>query len=303
MSDFLQQIIHIFNGDQYFSDIIRGFWDAVLYVWDYKIFETADKQKVHFGNIILGIILFIFGVMVVKRLTAYLKKRLSKILPEKGALNALEKLIYYFLMIIVVIFVLDVSNVPLTVFTIVGTTLALGVGLGSQNIVNNFISGIIIMIEQPIRVGDIIEMKGIVGTITNIGARCTSIKTSKNINMLIPNSNILQDFIINWTLEDSLLKNSLELVLESNKDISEIDNILFEVFNRHEQIIKDPKPKVILQSIGRYGYSIRVDFWVDVMQSDTTSVKNDLNRMLSSVFKENNILVIDQNTTYCKNID
>ena len=224
-------------------------------------------------------------------------------MPEKGALNALEKLIYYFLMIIVVIFVLDVSNVPLTVFTIVGTTLALGVGLGSQNIVNNFISGIIIMIEQPIRVGDIIEMKGIVGTITNIGARCTSIKTSKNINMLIPNSNILQDFIINWTLEDSLLNNSLELVLESNKDISEIDNILFEVFDRHEQIIKDPKPKVILQSIGRYGYSIRVDFWVDVMHSDTTSVKNDLNRMLSSVFKENNILVIDQNTTYCKNID
>ena len=303
MSDFLQQIIHIFNGDQNFSEIFHGFWDAILYIWDYKIFETVDKQKVHFGNIILGIILFVLGLMVVKRLTAYLKKRLSKILPEKGALNALEKLIYYFLMILVVIFVLDVSNVPLTVFTIVGTTLALGVGLGSQNIVNNFISGIIIMIEQPIRVGDIIEMKGIVGTITNIGARCTSIKTSRNINMLIPNSNILQDFIVNWTLEDSLLKNSLELVLESNKDISEIDNILFEVFDRHERVIKDPKPRVILQSICRYGYSIRVEFWVDVMQSNTTYIKDDLNRMLSSVFKENNILIIDQNTTYSKNID
>ena len=303
MLDFLHEIIHIFKSDHPFLEAVHGLWDAVLYIWDYKIFETSDKHKIHVGNIVLGIVLFILGSVLVRKVTSSLRVKLSKILPEKGKINALEKLAYYFFMILVVIFVLDISNVPITVFTVIGTTLAVGVGLGSQNIVNNFISGIIIMIEQPVRVGDIIEIKGVVGAVVNIGARCTSLKTTRNINMLIPNSNILQDSIINWTLEDDVLKDHLELVLESDKNISEIDEVLFQVLSAHGQILKTPEAKIVVQGLCRYGYSIMIEFWVDISNSNTTYIKNDLNRMLSSVLKENNILIIDSNLSYYKNIE
>ena len=200
-------------------------------------------------------------------------------------------------MILMVIFVLDVSNVPLTIFTVVGTTLALGVGLGSQNIVNNFISGIIIMIERPIKIGDIIEVKHITGEVTNIGARCTSIRTSKNINMLIPNSSILQDVIINWTLEDTFLKTNLELQISDNVTMKKVDENFLSTLNNHPHVLKDPLPCILLKSLCNNGYDIEIEFWIDLASSSKLKyVINDLNRELAIILKENNIEIIDKNS-------
>ena len=295
LQEFFEGILKIFHSDHPFLLVISDVWEVILSIWNYQIFVTADKQAVLVSNIILGLILFSIGVRVVKKLNLILKKRLSTIISEKSTVNSLERLSYYFFMILMVIFVLDVSNVPLTVFTVIGTTFALGIGLGSQNIVNNFISGIIIMIERPIKIGDIIEVKNIVGRVTNIGARCTSIRTSKNINMLIPNSNILQDIIINWTLEDTILKTSLDLIVENKADISEIDAIILNVLNNHPHILKDPTPQIIVKGLCSNGYDIEVEFWMDLASNGKSIyIINDINRALSPILKTKNIGIIDK---------
>lgn len=294
---FYLEIVKIFNSEHPFMLVLSNIWSFILYIWNYRIFITSDKQSILVGNIIIGIILFSVGLFCVKRISIIIKKKLTKVVDEPGVLNILDKLFYYICMMIMVIFVLDVAHVPLTIFTVIGTTLALGIGLGSQNIVNNFISGIIIMIERPIKIGDIIEVKNIVGKVINIGARCTSIKTNKNINILIPNSNILQDVIINWTLEDTILKTNFELILENNVDIDEIDNIIKKILYNHPNILKLPEPQILLKALCKQGYDIEVEFWVDLAtEGKSVYIINDINRALIPILKAKSIGIIDKVT-------
>lgn len=295
INSFFKEILEIFHSDHPFLIIMNDLCNIILSIWNYPIFITNDKQKILVSNAILGIILFFIGSKIVKRVNLSLKNKLSKVLAEEGTVNSLERLSYYFFMMVMIIFVLDISNVPLTIFTVIGTTLALGIGLGSQNIVNNFISGIIIMIERPIKTGDIIEVKGTIGKVTNIGARCTSIKTSKNISMLIPNSNILQDSIINWTLEDTILKSSINLNIEDKVSFTEIDNLILTILNNHPHVLKTPKPQVIVKNLFSNGYELEVDFWIDLaLNGKINYIVSDLYRSLSITLKEKNIAIIDR---------
>ena len=264
MGGFLEEIVKIFESNHPFRVIINDIFYVLDSIWNYKILTTSDKQSVLVGNIVIGIILLFFGIRLVKKINSLFRRRITKLISEEGTVNSLERLSYYFLMLIMVIFVLDVSNVPLTVFTVIGTTLALGIGLGSQNIVNNFISGIIIMIEQPIKVGDIVEVKNIAGKVTNIGARCTSIMTGKNINILVPNSSILQDIIINWTHEDTILRVSFEMTVSNNHTIEEIEQIFLNILKGHVYILEDPSPQVIVKELCSSGYFFEINFWIDL---------------------------------------
>ena len=290
IKEFFDEIIKILDSKNPFKEVMEEIADGILSIWNYKIFVTSDKQAVLVGNIILGVILFILGVRLAKRLSVMVKKKLSKSFLDQSVVSSLERLSYYFFMMIMVVFVLDVSNVPLTAFSVIGTTLALGVGLGSKNIVNNFMSGIIIMIECPIKLGDIIEVRHIVGKVTNIGARYTSIQTENNINMLIPNSNILEDMIINWTLEDTILRTSLSLIIEDNVEIGQVDAVILKVLNDHPHVLKNPAPQILLKELCKNGYEIEVEFWIDLASSGKSKyIINDINRILVPIFKKNNI--------------
>ncbi|MGB4191518.1 MAG: mechanosensitive ion channel domain-containing protein [Rickettsiales bacterium] len=296
IKEFGAELIKIFNSDHPFYLIMKDIPELMLAIWHYPVFTLADKQQILISNIVIGIILFIFGMNLVKKITRVIKKKLSKIIAEAGVVNSLEMLIYYFFMAIMVIFVLDISNVPLAVFTVIGTTLALGIGLGSQNVVNNFISGIIIMIERPIKVGDIIEVKNVNGEVTHIGARCTSIKTSKNINILVPNSSILQDVVINWTLEDTILKSSFNLSLESQINFEEIEYAILDVLRGNQKILSKPEPKIYLVELTKKGYDIQLEFWLDLANNyNSKHIINEINRSFIYIFKKHKIEVADKN--------
>lgn len=294
-NEFFAEIVKIFESDHPFRLFISNVVHLFSELWKYKIFTTADKQSVLIGNLVIGIILLFFGIRLVKKINALFKKKLNRLISEDSTVNILERLSYYFLMLIMVIFILDISNVPLTIFTVIGTTLALGIGLGSQNIVNNFISGIIIMIEQPIKVGDIVEVKNIAGKVTNIGARCTSITTGKNINILVPNSIILQDAIINWTYEDTILRISFEITVSNNHSIEEIEQIFLHVLKNHIFILDNPVPQVIVKELCSNGYFFEISFWIDLaLNAKSSIIINDINRVLDPLLREKNIKIIDK---------
>ena len=112
---------------------------------------------------------------------------------------------FYVLLATFTMLSLNVLNVPMTVFSFLGGALAIGAGFGSQNIVNNFISGLILLVERPIRVGDVIELDGTTGTVTQIGARSTKIATGANHEIIVPNSKLLETSVVNWTLTDDIV--------------------------------------------------------------------------------------------------
>jgi small-conductance mechanosensitive channel len=292
---FFSELIKIVKSDHPFILLTHDIIDGVIQFWNYKLFKTPDEHYVAVSNVIIGVILFGFGLRFAKSLSKTLRKKLHKNLDDAGLANNLERISYYILILLIAIFVLDISNVPLTALTVVGTTLALGVGLGSQNIANNFISGLIIMAERPIKLGDIIEVKNlnVVGKVTNIGARCVSIRSEDNINILIPNSNILQDTVINWTLDDNDLKTSLAYHVARDADIDKVDELIRKILNESEHILKNPTPHFLIKEITSEGYEYEIEFWINLSQSlDKKYVINEINRKIDPVFKAYNIQIV-----------
>ena len=289
IENFFNEIIKILNSEHPIRAFFESTYHVLSYIWNYQIFVTAAKEKILVANVLISIVLLIIGLRYAKHLSKLVRKKILKNM-DFGTATSLERLSHYFFMALIAIFILDISNVPLTVFTVIGTTLALGIGLGSKNIAENFISGIIIMIERPIKLGDIIEMKDIIGEVTDIGARCVSIQTDKNITILVPNSNILQDVIINWTHEDTTLKSSLNFRIDNELEIDEIDKIILDAFNKNPKILKNPEPIVLFKEISKDTYDIEVEFWID-LSSDSKGkyINNDINRTIAKMLKQYNI--------------
>lgn len=289
IEDFTNEIGRIIESKNPLILIYNDIIEAVLSIWNYQVF-VSGKEKVLFSNIIIGLVLFLFGLRMSKKISkVVLAKLLRKM--DAGTAKILTRITHYFFILLVTLFVLDIVNVPMTIFTIVGTTLALGVGLGSQNIVNNFISGILIMIERPIKLGDIIEINHVIGTVMDIGARCVSLRTIKNITILIPNSSILQDTIINWTHDNAIVRNELPLRISNKASIEEVDKVLGDSLKKHVHILNDPAPRVLFKEITTYSYEIALEYWVNF--DDGASIRyivDDINRDVVEMLKHNNVL-------------
>ena len=106
---------------------------------------------------------------------------------------------------------LELIHLPLTVFAFMGGAVAIGVGFGSQNVLNNFMSGLILLAERPIRVGDLVDIDGLYGTIEHVGARSTRVKTGSNLEIIVPNSKFLENNVTNWTLSDARIRVSVQV--------------------------------------------------------------------------------------------
>lgn len=176
-------------------------WAAVrrqaLAFWNYELVSIEDAP-LFVKTIVKGILFLVIGIILARFVSAMVVKRLlgnSKI--SRDAKAAIRTLIFYTLVVFVVIYVLAAVNVPLTVFTVIGGALALGVGLGSQNLVNNFLSGLIVMAERPVRIGERVVFGNYDGIVEEVGFRSTRIRTLADHVVMIPNANLVSEPIEN----------------------------------------------------------------------------------------------------------
>jgi small-conductance mechanosensitive channel len=113
--------------------------------------------------------------------------------------------------------ILEIANIPLNIFAFIGGALALSIGIGSQSLTNNFFSSILIMLERPIKIGDVVEIDGLLGMVHSIGLRCVTLRTFSNIEISVPNSRIMQTILINWTLKDNMMPYQAIITIVNNE--------------------------------------------------------------------------------------
>ena len=252
--------------------------------WSFELFKV-DGQSITIVNLLIAISLFMIGMNLASKLSvAFKRKILGRFKVEMNLADLIEKAVYYFLIIIVTLLVLDVAHVPLTVFTLIGGALALGVGLGSQNILNNFISGLILMLERSIRIGDIIEFDNKSGTVLTIGARCTQVRTYNNFVILIPNGKLLDSSIANLTLHDSgrvYLSTQIALNPEPYFSNAEITATLLEAALTTKHVAKEPAPQVFLVSMNDGNLQYEIFYWTNISSAvERRRVLSDINAAL-----------------------
>ena len=192
----------------------RRMYRRILGIWTFEI-HNFDGKPLTVGKIIIALFVIFAGLKIaqlISRLIARFIKRRSHL--DAGIVDAGQKLFFYTFAALFTLYALHMLQVPLTAFTVVGGALALGFGFGSQNIIKNFISGIILLLERPMKTGDFLEIDGAVGTVESIGMRSTRIRTPDNVHMVIPNSSFLEKNVINWTLADRIIRLELSVGIQ-----------------------------------------------------------------------------------------
>ncbi len=216
-------------------------------------------------KLIVALILIMIGMSVAKRLSIVVERRLfHRVNIPRGYRLFLARLVHFFLAVMFILWGLQFSGIPLGIFAFLGGAIAIAVGFGAQEVLANFIGGLILMFEKPIRQGDLIEFDGARGSVEEIGPRCTRILMPGNVDMLVPNRQLLENKLINWTLTDKQVRSDVVVGVAYGSPTRTVEKILYQAVEEIEQIDREPKPIVLFEDFGDNSLAFRVYFWVTV---------------------------------------
>lgn len=260
--------------------------------WNTELYSVGDST-VTLRKFFVAIILLFAGLWAARRLVTQLRvKFLSKLKINTNAQTVIEKLLYYLMVIFVFLFALRVVNIPLTIFTFLGGSLAIAVGFGAQNILNNFISGLILMVERPIKVGDMIEVGGVLGVVEEIGGRSTRVKRYNGIHVVVPNSVLLENNVVNWTLENTTFRTQVNVGVAYGSPVDEVFEKLEEALAAQPRILRVPAPDIIFAEFGDNALHFEIHFWVTAdSPMEKKRLESQFRRTIDRLFNEAGLVI------------
>ncbi|MFN8576780.1 MAG: mechanosensitive ion channel [Candidatus Sericytochromatia bacterium] len=254
----------------------------------YPILKTKTVEISIWAMFIFSFIIFISRFIAQKISKLVIFKLLNKEQFELGRKDAIAKIITYTIYILGIIIALQTLGINLSALLAGGAILAVGIGFGVQNLVSNFISGILILFEQPIKKNDFVEVDGVLGVIDEISIRSTTIRTLDNITIIMPNSKFITEKVINWTHNENKSRISVKVGISYNSDINLVEKILLEIANQEEFVIKDPNPLVYFTDFGDSSLNFELLVWV-IEPIRHRLIKSKLNFAIFNALKDNNI--------------
>jgi|TARA_R110000772_G_scaffold141114_4_gene250395 small-conductance mechanosensitive channel len=187
---------------------------------------------------------------------------------------------------------LDLLSVPLAAFAFVSGAVAIGFGFGAQNIINNFISGWILMWERPIKIGDFLELGDVRGTVESINTRSTRIRRVDGVHLLIPNSQLLENTVTNWTLVDDLVRTAVRVGVAYDSDVRLTETLMYRVAEEHPNVLKTPEPMVIFDNFGDSSLEFELNFWVhSTAERGLRMIRSDLRFQIDALFREHGLVI------------
>ncbi|MDD3195245.1 MAG: mechanosensitive ion channel [Paludibacter sp.] len=237
--------------------------------------------------LILSLILLFFFT---SRLSRFLvKKVFPKYNMNIGVSEAIATIIRYILIIIGLYIILQSTGIDLSALGLLLGALGVGIGFGLQNITSNFISGIIILFERPVKVGDRVEIDGLNGNITNISARATTVLTNDNIAVVVPNSDFINSRVINWSLTNNQIRINMEVGVAYKEDPFVVREILLEVVNKQAGVLLTPEPYVRFDGFGDSSIDFTLQFWTTEYIKKPLILKSEIYYSIFRAFKEKKI--------------
>jgi potassium efflux system protein len=278
-----------------------GFVVYLIYVWDEsgttlnRLVElvvlggTVGNIQLVPLNIIGGILVFAALLVVIGWMKRWIDRRwLQHIVMERGAREALITLFGYVAFIVALLIGFTQAGVELGGLLWISSALALGIGFGMQGIANNFVSGLILLFERPIRAGDFVTIGDVEGYVRSIRIRATEIETLDNQNVLVPNSELISGRVTNWVLRDTFGRLRVFVGVAYGSDVEKVREILEALANEHPEVITDgraPAPRALFMGFG--DSSLNFELRVRIARIDRRfSVQSDLNFVINQAFKE-----------------
>jgi small-conductance mechanosensitive channel len=193
---------------------------------------------------------------------------------------------------LVLVFVAALTNagIDLNRFTLITGALGVGVGFGLQNVVNNFVSGLVLLLERPIHNGDLVEIGGVTGTVRRIGARSSTVLTAQGAEVIIPNSNLLSNQVINWTLGSPWRRTEINVGVAYGTDIERVLKLLIQVAESHLGVLRERPPAAFFLGFGESALNFELHFW-SADQKTWFQLKSEVATAVAKALREANIII------------
>ena len=238
------------------------------------------------GDLLSGLLLAAFTLLVARNLPAVLELTLLQRLPvSRGAAYAIKAVSQYTVALLGVLLIFNSLGLQWSSVQWLVAALGVGLGFGLQEIVANFISGLILLFEQPIRVGDVVTVEGITGTVTRIRIRATTIVNWDRQELVIPNKSFITGQLINWTLSDTVNRVIITVGIAYGSDVERALALLEEAAREHPLVLDDPPPRVTFEEFGDNALTLRLRAYLDNLDYRLTLI-TDLHRMINKKYAE-----------------
>lgn len=257
------------------------------------LISLKEGTSINLWQLLLALLFVILAWLVSRFVAKFIGRKILKLMNiSDDNVIIIQRLVFFVMLGIIVITVLSFLNVPLTAFAFISGAIAIGVGFGAKNVMDNFISGWILMSERPVRINDVVEMDSQLGRVIQVGNRSTMIRRIDGAHMVIPNSTLLQSNLINWTLVDPNIRNSIKVGVAYGSDVEKVRDILFDILSNNENVLKDPEPSVIFEDFGDSALLFEIWYWAQINTiRELRGIRSDLRFEIDKRFRENDIVI------------
>ncbi|MBT8148625.1 MAG: mechanosensitive ion channel [Pseudomonadales bacterium] len=253
---------------------------------------TFGEQALTVGQLLLVPCILLVGYVLYSWGNRLITRRVETKKVNPDAIQLLRRVFLILVLTLTLATVLDILNIPLTAFAFVSGAIAIGVGFGAQNIINNFISGWILMWERPIKIGDFLEVGEAKGTVESINTRSTRIRRVDGVHMLIPNSFLLENTVVNWTLVDALTRTIVRVGVEYGSPVKQVSALMQQALEEHDTILKEPAPAVFFEDFGDNALIFDAYLWINATaEKGLRQVRSEIRFRIEELFKQNGIVV------------
>jgi len=260
-------------------------------IWGFQLFQIGAYVYTVGQFILLGLLL-IFGYGLSKLIENLFSRRLTRTNLRPQAIQTLQRLLFYTLIVGVILAALSLLHIPITAFAFLTGAVAIGVGFGAQNIINNFISGWILMTEQPVRVDDFIEIDQHTGVVERIGNRSTRIRRVDGVHLLVPNSQMLERVVVNWTLIDQNIRTTVRVGVAYGSPPRRVAELLEQAIRSQIDVLSDPAPRVIFEDFGDNALIFDSIFWCKVGgERELRQIRSNIRFKISELFAAEHITI------------
>ena len=260
--------------------------------WNFSLATSPSGQSVTVGEVSLVLLLIVVGYYGSRLLVYLLGRRMNKASMQADVVHVIKRVIFIVFLVVVALTALSLLGIPLTAFAFATGAIAIGVGFGAQNIINNFISGWILMAERPIRINDFIEIDNAQGIVEAVGTRSTRIRRTDGVHLLVPNSQLLERTVVNWTLVDREIRTIVRVGVEYGSPVRLVADLILQAVQEHDLIKKTPNPSVVFDDFGDNALIFDAYFWSDVGgEKALRDIRSDVRFRITELFAENGIVV------------
>src|SRR6056297_821310 len=247
---------------------------------------NTEKITITVYDLLMAVIIITITWLVLWFIKRVFKRTIFRkaIDPAKG--HTVYQLIKYLLWVIALVLVLNILGVRITLLLAGSAALLVGIGLGVQQVFKDIVSGLFLLFEGHLKIGDVVELEGEVGIVKNIGFRTTKIENRDNIIMIIPNSRFIGENVINWSHIEQKTRFSVDVGVAYGSDVELVKKVLLDCANDHQEVTDYPKPFVRFLDFGNSSLDFQLYFWTD-NAFRVENIKSDLRFAINNIFKKN----------------